>query len=85
MYYNSNTVISMTMKTKIVNVRLTENQYVELENLVERGEYLSKSEFIRELIREKLDNFSIYLHEKAEKDKNKHISLEEYGKSRGLE
>jgi Arc/MetJ-type ribon-helix-helix transcriptional regulator len=75
----------MTMKTKIVNVRLTENQYVELENLVERGEYLSKSEFIRELIREKLDNFSIYLHEKAEKDKNKHISLEEYGKSRGLE
>jgi len=50
----------MTIKTKIINVRLTENQYEELENLVERGEYSSKSEFVRELICEKLDYFSIY-------------------------
>ena len=52
---------------------------------MEKGEYMSKGEFIRELLREKFDDFSSYLHEKAKKDKNEHISLEEYGRSRGLE
>ncbi|ATZ60772.2 MAG: ribbon-helix-helix protein, CopG family [Methanosarcinales archaeon Met12] len=66
-------------------MRITEGQYDELEELVYRGEYTSKAEIIRELLREKFDAFSIYLHKKAEKDREKHTSLEEYGKSRCLE
>jgi Arc/MetJ-type ribon-helix-helix transcriptional regulator len=75
----------MTTKTKTLNVRITETQYEELDELIERGEYTSKGEFIRELLREKFDDFSSYLHEKAKRDRHKHVSLEEYGKSRGLE
>jgi len=75
----------MTIKTKTLNVKITECQYGAIEDLVERGEYISKGEFIRELLREKFDEFSIYLYKKAEKDRKKHISLEEYGKSRDLE
>ena len=75
----------MPIKTKTLNVRVTESQYDILDELVERGEYTSKGEFIRELLREKFDDFSVYLHEKAKKDRAKHISIEEYGKSRGLE
>ncbi|MFO8110114.1 MAG: ribbon-helix-helix domain-containing protein [Thermoplasmata archaeon] len=75
----------MATKTKTLNVRITESQYDELEELVQRGEYTSKGEFIRDLLREKFDAFSVYIHEKAEKDREKHISLEEYGKTRGLE
>ena len=71
----------MTAK-KGLNVRITENQYEELEEFIERGEYTSK-EVIREL-REKFDSFISYLHEKAERDREKHIPLEVYGKSRGL-
>ncbi len=75
----------MATKTKTITVRITEKQYEELEELVERGEYTSKDEFIRELLREKFDDFISYLYEKAERDREKHISLEAYGKSRGLE
>jgi Arc/MetJ-type ribon-helix-helix transcriptional regulator len=70
--------------TRTINVRIPEPYYEELNNLVESGEYLSKGEFIRELLREKFDDFSIYIHEKAKKDREKHISLEQYGKERGL-
>lgn len=75
----------MAARTKTLNVKITETQYEELEALVERGEYTSKDEFIRELLREKFDDFISYLHEKAEKDIEEHIPLEAYGKSRGLE
>lgn len=71
--------------TKTLNVRITETQYNELEELVERGEYTSKGEVIRALLREKFGEFSSYLHEKAERDRYKHIPLQDYGKSRGLE
>ena len=74
----------MSTKTKTLNVRITEEQYEELEELVDRGNYTSKAELIREMIRERFDDFSKYLHEKAEKEREKHISLEEYGESRGL-
>lgn len=76
---------TMPTKTKTLNVRITEEQYEELEDLVERGDYTSKAEFIRELIRERVDDFSRFLHQKAEKDREEHISLEEYGETRGLE
>ena len=71
--------------TKTLNVRISESQHEELDALVERGDYVSKGEFIRELLRDKFDDFSSYLHEKATTDRDKHTSLEEYGKSRGLE
>lgn len=71
--------------TKTLNVRIPEPYYEELNNLVEAGEYMSKGEFIRELLREKFDDFSIYLHEKAKRDMDKHISLEDYGEERGLQ
>jgi len=83
-YFMSNTVI-MPTKTKTLNVRITEEQYEELEKLVERGEYTSKSKFIREIIREKVNDFSIFLHEKGEKTREKHISLEEYVETRRLD
>ncbi len=85
MSYFSKQVINMATRTKTLNVKITERQYEELEELVERGEYTSKDEFIRELLRQEFDNFTLYLHEKAERDREKHISLESYGKSRGLE
>jgi len=75
----------MVTKTRTLNVRITEKQYKELEDLIERGEYTSKGEFIRELLREKFDEFASYLHKKAEKDREIHILLEKYGESRGLE
>lgn len=75
----------MPTKTKTLNVRITEEQYEELEDLVERGDYTSKAEFIRELIRERVDDFSRFLHQKAEKDREEHISLKEYAETRGLE
>ena len=71
--------------TRTLNVRITEAQYEELEGIIERGEYTSKGEFIRELLREKFDDFSSYLHEKAKRDRDRHVSLKDYGKSRGLE
>ena len=74
----------LMVTTKTLNVRITEGQYEDLEELVDRGEYTSKGEFIRELLRKEFDDFSTYLHEKAERDRNKHIPLEDYGKSRGL-
>ena len=75
----------MSTKTKTLNVRITEEQYEELKDLVRRGNYTSKAEFIREMLRKRFDSFSKYLHEKAGKERGEHISLEEYGESRGLE
>lgn len=71
--------------TRTLNVRITEAQYDEVEELVARGDYTSKGELVRELLREKFDDFSSYLHEKAERDRDRHIPLGEYGRSRGLE
>jgi len=75
----------MSSQTVTLNVRIPKGQYEKLEALVERGEYTSKGEFIREILRQEFDDFSNYLHEKARRDRGKHISLEEYGKLRGLE
>lgn len=75
----------MATKTRTLTVRITERQYEELEELIDRGEYASTDEFIRELLREKFDDFNSYLHQKAKRDREKHVPLEVYGKSRGLE
>lgn len=75
----------MSSQTVTLNVRIPRGQYEKLEALVERGEYTSKGEFVRELLRQEFDDFAAYLHEKAGKDRQKHVSLEEYGRLRGLE
>jgi len=75
----------MATRTRTLNLRITEGQYEAIEELVESGEYTSKSEFIRELIRQSIDDFADYIREKSIRDRDKHISLEEYIESRGLE
>ncbi len=75
----------MATRTRTLNLRITKGQYEAIEELVESGEYTSKSEFIRELIRQSIDDFADYIREKAIRDRDKHISLEEYIESRGLE
>lgn len=73
------------MVTKVLNVRIPEEQYEKLEETVKARNYTSKAEFIRELLRQVFDDYTRFLHKKAEIDRKKHLSLEEYGKTRGLE
>ncbi|MEK7540876.1 MAG: ribbon-helix-helix domain-containing protein [Patescibacteria group bacterium] len=40
---------------KVINISLSEKLAVELEKTVKKGKYSSKSEFLRELIRERLE------------------------------
>ena len=75
----------MTPHTKTLNVRVTLGQYERLEELVAQGAYTSKSEYIRELLRNSLDEFSRYLREKSILDRRLMVPLEEFGKSQGLE
>lgn len=74
-----------TTVTKTLNIRIPKEQYEELEGIVRARHYTSKAEYIRELLRQALDEYTEFLHKKAERDKEKHISLKEYGESRGLE
>ena len=74
-----------TTVTKTLNIRIPNEQYEELEEIVKARHYTSKAEYIRELLRQSLDEYTEFLHEKAERDEEKHIPLREYGKSRGLE
>ena len=75
----------MPTHTMTLNVRITKAQYERLDALMARGHYTSKSEFIRELLRRELDDFSLFIHEKAHRDRDKHIPLEEFGKEWELE
>jgi len=75
----------MARQTVTLNVRIPRGQYEKLVALVERGEYTSKGEFIRELLRHEFDDFSEFLYEKASRDRAKHVLLEDYGRERGLE
>ena len=72
-----------TTVTKTLNLRIPVEQYEELEEIVKARHYTSKAEYIRELLRQALDEYTEFLHEKA--DREEHIPLREYGKSRGLE
>jgi Arc/MetJ-type ribon-helix-helix transcriptional regulator len=74
-----------TTATKTLNIRIPNEQYEELEEIVKVRHYTSKAEYIRELLRHAMDEYTGLLHEKADMDKEKHVPLEEYGKSRGLE
>lgn len=75
----------MAIRTRTLNLRITEGQYEAIEELVENGEYTSKSEFIRELIRRSIDDFADYIREKAIRDRDKHTSLEEFAKRHGYD
>jgi len=77
--------IAMSTQTMALNVRITKAQHDMLEVLVARGGYTSKSEFIRELLRKEFDDFAQYLHEKALRDRKNHVSLEEFGRLRGVD
>jgi len=80
------TVLNMaTAVTTTLNIRIPREQYEELEEIVRVRHYTSKGEFIRELLRRYLDEYTEILHEKAERDRHLHVPLGEYGKSRGLE
>ena len=84
--YSDTIVLNMaTTVTKTLNIRIPKEQYEELEEIVRVRHYTSKGEYIRELLRQALDDYTEFLHEKAERDKEKHISLKEYGNIRGLE
>ncbi len=74
-----------TTATKTLNIRIPKEQYEELEEIVKVRHYTSKAEYIRELLRHAMDEYTELLHEKVERDKEKHVPLEEYGRSRGLE
>ncbi len=74
-----------TTATKTLNIRIPNEQYEELEEIVKARHYTSKAEYIRELLRNAMDEYIELLHEKVERDKEKHVALEEYGKSRELE
>ncbi len=71
--------------TKTLNIRIPKMQYEEIEEIVKARHYTSKGEYIRELLRESVDEYAALLHEKAEKDKSIHVPLREYGKRKGLE
>jgi len=76
---------SSTMATKTLNIRIPEEQYEEMEEVVKARHYTSKGEFIRELLREALDEYIEQLHAGVEKERNKYMSLREYGKKEDLE
>lgn len=67
-----------------LNVRIPSEQYEALEEIVRGRHYTSKAEFVRMLLREALDDYTEFLHEKAVRDRGKHVSLEDYGREAGL-
>jgi len=71
--------------TKTLNIRIPTEQYEELEDMVKARHFTSKGEYVRQLLRESLDEYSALLHEKAERDRGKYVPLSEYGKKKGLE
>ena len=73
-----------TGATVSLNLRIPREQYEELEELVRVRHYTSKGEFIRELLRRYLDEYTEHLHVKAERDRDLHVPLRDYGNSRGL-
>jgi len=75
----------MVSKTVTLNIRLPRSQYEKLEEMVALGDYTSKGEYIRELLRRELDELADFLYQRAMRDRDKHISLEEYGRKWGLE
>jgi len=71
--------------TKTLNIRIPAEQYEELEEMVKARHFTSKGEYMRQLLRESLDEYSVMLHEKAERDRGKYVPLRDYGKRKGLE
>lgn len=73
------------MVTKTINIRIPEEQYVEMEEIVKIRHYTSKAEFVRELLRSALDEYIELIHKDVEREKSRYTPLREYGKKRGLE
>ena len=73
------------MATKTLNIRIPEEQYMEMEELVNDRHYTSKAEFVRELLRGALDEYIKSMHKEVEEEREKYVPLREYGKKKGLE
>ena len=73
------------MATKTLNIRIPEEQYMEVEELVKDRHYTSKAEFVRELLRGALDEYIESMHREVEEEREEYIPLREYGKKEGLE
>jgi len=73
------------MATKTLNIRIPEEQYMEMEELVNDRHYTSKAEFVRELLRGALDEYIESVHREVEEEREKYVPLREYGKKQGLE
>ena len=71
--------------TKTLNIRISKEQYDEIDEIVKARHYTSKGEYVRQLLRESLDEYAAVLYNKAESDRDKHVPLKEYGKKKGLE
>lgn len=74
-----------TSATRTLNIRIPTEQYEELEEIVQARHYTSKAEYIRELLRNSLDEYANHISEKAARDRSRHISIDDYAKNQGLE
>jgi len=81
---HTNTIVTK-MVTKTLNIRIPEEQYMELEEIVKVRHYTSKAEFVRELLREATDEYIEFVHREANTEKERYTPLRDYGKSKGLE
>lgn len=75
-------MVTMTMRT--LNVKIPEEQYEEIEEIVRTQHYTSKAEFIRDLLRRSIHGYVAHLHEKAQ-DGDAFQELELFGEDEGLE
>ena len=73
------------MATKTLNIRIPEEQYLEVEELVRDRHYTSKAELVRELLRGALDEYIESMHKEVDGEREKYVPLREYGKRKGLE
>lgn len=74
--------LSNTVKT--LNVKVPDDQYDEIEEIVRTRNYTSKAEFIRDLLRRYVEGYVEDLHRRAARDGD-FQRLEEFGADEGLE
>lgn len=72
--------IMATSATKTLNIRIPKEQYDEIEEIVRARHYTSKGEYIRQLLRESIDEYAAVLHDKAQIEKDKYVPLNKYDK-----
>ncbi len=66
------------METKVLHVKVPEDQLEFLEDIVEENQYVSKSEMIREMIRKFINEYVSQEYKRFENEKKDFISWKEY-------